>query len=412
MPGIFRTPAHEVREFLFSGDSDRPPVPNSALEVQVKRLARATLIAIPLLLVHPAIVSAQAPLPSNAQRAFQWLQCTQQQSNGQIGSGGNPIARSSEVALGLAAAGQPASAMRSGTLSLADYLKTAVSGDVGTNGELLLARVSQSDTGPRASVAALLQAAKSTSGSSAGEYGSDIYSDALAVLGLRANGESIGQDAIDFLKSHQSSDGGWSFDNANQFGTDSNTTALVLQALISAGVPSNDASISKGFDYLAKAFSGGGFGDNPNAAPDPNSDELAIQAILAAGRQNDSAWSSMLSQALKYLEGQQIASGSDQGAISSSFSKLFATTFAPQAFLLRSLVVTGISDTEVMLLACPAASSASPTPKARPAAKTVRLAQTGQASRGGVGTGWLIGVHLATLGMFTLLRARRRRHTF
>src|SRR5256714_5827119 len=120
MPGIFRTPAHEVREFLFSGDSDRPPVPNSALEVQVKRLARATLIAIPLLLLHPAIVSAQTPLPSNAQRAFQWLQCTQQQTNGQIGSGGNPDGRPYEVALRTTDPRQTAPAHRSRSVSLAD----------------------------------------------------------------------------------------------------------------------------------------------------------------------------------------------------------------------------------------------------------------------------------------------------
>src|SRR5205085_10326509 len=152
-----------------------------ALEVHMKRLATANSVVLALLLLAPTTASAESPLTANAQRALQWLQCSQQQTNGQIGSGGNPIARSSEVALGLAAAGQPASAMRSGTLSLADYLKTAVSSDVGTNGELLLARVSQSDTGPTASVVALLQAAKSTSGSSAGEYGSDIYSDALAI---------------------------------------------------------------------------------------------------------------------------------------------------------------------------------------------------------------------------------------
>src|SRR2546421_12378795 len=100
----------------------------------MKRLTSATLSTIAVLVLASVTASAQNRLPNNAQRAFQWLQCTQQQSNGQIGSGGNPISRSSEVALGLAAAVQPASAMRSGTLSLADYLKTAATGDVGTNG--------------------------------------------------------------------------------------------------------------------------------------------------------------------------------------------------------------------------------------------------------------------------------------
>src|SRR5205823_4200608 len=85
-----------------------------------------------------------------------------------------PIARSSEVAFGLAAAGQDASAMKTGAESLADYLKTAVSTDVGTNGELLLARASQPHAGPTAVVIAQLQAAQGTNG----EYGADIFSDA------------------------------------------------------------------------------------------------------------------------------------------------------------------------------------------------------------------------------------------
>src|SRR5205807_8855879 len=148
----------------------------------MKRLATANSVVLALLLLAPITAGAQSPLTANAQRALQWLQCTQQQANGQIGSGGNPIARSSEVAVGLAAAGQQASAMHTGATSLAGYLTTAVSTDVGTNGELLLARASVADAGPVATVSAQLQAAKGTNG----EYGSDIYSDALAILGLRA----------------------------------------------------------------------------------------------------------------------------------------------------------------------------------------------------------------------------------
>src|SRR5256886_7078447 len=153
----------------------------------MKRLTSATLSTIAVLVLASVTASAQNRLPNNAQRALQWLQCTQQQSNGQIGSGGNPIARSSEVALGLAAAGQDASAMRSGAISLADFLKTAVSSDVGTNGELLMARASQPNAGPTATVAVQLQAAKGSNG----EYGSDTFSDPLALLGLPSAGSAV-----------------------------------------------------------------------------------------------------------------------------------------------------------------------------------------------------------------------------
>jgi hypothetical protein len=144
----------------------------------MKRPIAALYVAASLVLATSINAAAQiSSHPSNAQRALQWLQCTQQQPNGQIGSGGNPIARSSEVALGLAAAGQDATTMRNGTLSLADFLKTAVSTDVGTNAELLMARASQPNTGPTATLAAQLQATKRTNG----EYGGDIFSDALAI---------------------------------------------------------------------------------------------------------------------------------------------------------------------------------------------------------------------------------------
>src|SRR2546430_215800 len=100
----------------------------------MQRRIVASLLALPLFLLASPSASAQTTTSSNAQLALQWLQCTQQQANGQIGSGGNPIARSSEVAIGLAAAGQDAAAMKTRVVSLADYLKTAVSTDLGTNG--------------------------------------------------------------------------------------------------------------------------------------------------------------------------------------------------------------------------------------------------------------------------------------
>jgi hypothetical protein len=361
------------------------------------RITFATVLAVPLLSLSSITATAQAPQPSNAQRALQWLQCTQQQPNGQIGSGGNAIARSAEVALGMAASGQPASAMRRGTVSLADFLKAAVSQDVGTNGELLLARASQADAGPTAALADQLQLAKAN-----GEYGADIFSDALAILGLRAAGQPVATDAITFLKDQQKSDGGWSFDNADQYGTDSNTTALVVQALISAEVPVSDAAITNGFKYLQSVFQGGGFGNAPAAGPDANSDELAIFTIVAAHLQNDSTWGPMLTQGEQYLAAQQVGTGSDAGAIASAFSKLFATTLAPSAFLLQALIVHGVSDERVPLLACPAAAatsvptvapSVSGTPRAVP-----QLAQTGAAHPLGGALGLLaLGFFLAAV---------------
>jgi len=371
----------------------------------MKRPLAALYVAASLVLATSINAAAQTSHPSNAQRALQWLQCTQQQVNGQIGSGGNPIARSSEVALGLAAAGQDATAMRNGTFSLADFLKTAVSTDVGTNGELLMARASQPNAGPTATLAAQLQATKGTNG----EYGSDIFSDALAILGLRSAGQAVADDAVAFLRSQQKSDGGWSFDNADQYGEDSNTTALVIQALLSAGVLSDDAAITGGFTYLQSVFSHGGFGDGPGLTPDPNSDELGIFAILAAHRQNDAVWAPRLEAAIQDLASQQITTGPDAGAIASQFSKLFTTTYAPSAFLLRSLTQEGLAEGKVALLPCPATSTATPTPRPTATPGTVTLAQTGGSVYRTDDRPLLAGLILAVAGL-ALLRRRLRGH--
>jgi hypothetical protein len=369
----------------------------------MKRPLAALYVAASLVLATSINAAAQTSHPSNAQRALQWLQCTQQQANGQIGSGGNPIARSSEVALGLAAAGQDATAMRNGTFSLADFLKTAVSTDVGTNGELLMARASQPSAGPTATLAAQLQAAKGTNG----EYGSDIFSDALAILGLRSAGQAVAADAVAFLKSQQKSNGGWSADNADQYGEDSNTTSLVVQALISAGVSSDDAAITAGFTYLQSVFSHGGFGDAPGLSPDPNSDELGIFAILAAHRQTDLVWGPRLEQAMQNLASQQISSAPDAGAIASQFSKLFTTTYAPSAFLLRSLTQNGLAEGKIQLLSCPVFVVTTPSPG--PA--TIVLPQTGGPAAGIDYRPTLVGFVLVAVGLGILgrrLRGRRR----
>jgi hypothetical protein len=391
----------------------------TALEDTMKRHAAAIYFAAFLVLATSITAAAQTPHPSNAQRALQWLQCTQQQPNGQIGNGGNPIARSAEVAISLAAADQDAAGFRHGDTSLADFLKTVTPLDVsktdtpvGTNGELLMARALEPSTGLTAAPIAQLKLAKSN-----GEYGSDIFSDALAILGLSAAKQPVGDDAITFLEDKQNPDNhGWSFDNTGEFGSDSNTTALVIQALLAAGVTPTDSHIVNAFKFMSSQFMNGGFVDqadpskpatDPSNMPDANSDELALQAIVAAGLQADESWRSSLIAAEADLVGRQINSGPDTGALS-GFSKLFATTEAPVAFLGRSLTASSKASMQVPLLACPAAAASptpQPTPTTTPAATTAGLAQTGAEPDN---RALIAGVALLILGLGILRRPSRR----
>lgn len=373
-------------------------------------VATASLLA---LAIPISAAAAESPQTHAAQLAFRWLACNQQQSNGQIGSGGNPIARSAEVVISLAAAGQSAAGFRHGSGSLDGYLKAVTADDVnktsspvGTNGALLLARVLDSDAGQTAVPIAQLQLLKQLTGDNQGEYGSDLFSDALAVIGLSAAHQPPGDDAIAFLEAHQNAtDHGWSFDNAGQFGSDSNTSALVIQALLAAGVPARDAHITNGFAFLGTEFFNGGFVleadptkplSDPTKIPDPNSDELVIEAIIAAALQADDVWKSRLHSSELDLTSRQVVSGPDTGALS-SFSKLFATTEAPTAFLLRPLTAASRASTALPLLPCSASAAVPPT---RPPV----LARTG----GGMGP--IAALLAGSVAIFaSLLLWRRRR---
>jgi len=351
----------------------------------------------------PVTAGAQAT-PTAEQLAVQWLQCIQQHSNGQVGpDSDNPIARSAELVTGLAAMGQDAASLDHGGASLADFLKTSVSTDVGTTGELLLARAIEPSTGPTAPVIAQLTAAKSLVGDTAGEYGGTIFADALAILGLRAAGQPIAPDSIQFLRSHQNpQDHGWSFDTAGAYGSDSNTTALVVQALIATGLDAGDSAVQGGMAYLGTQFVNGGF-VSFGTTPDPQSDELGIQAIAATSLAGDTTWGPRLQSALADLRGRQLSSGTDRGAFS-AYDRLMATTPAPAALLQRPLTQTGVSQAKTPLLDCPAAAATTPTPppSPSPASHAAQLAQTGS----GPIAPLIAGVWLVLAG---LLLARRHR---
>jgi hypothetical protein len=332
----------------------------------MRRITLAAISAVVVVAVQ-AMPAAAQPAPTHAQAALAWLLTQQDRTTGQVGAATeNPVARSAEIALSLAAISQDPATFKNGTASLADYLTPAVPTDVGTAGELLLARATWPDIGPTAPLIAQLNAAYLQGCSAApGQYGGSIFSDSLAILGLRAAGQRLGAEAVAFLRTKQNpTDHGWSFDTAGKYGSDSNTSAIVLQALLAAGVAPDDATIQNGFAYLKTQFANGGF-FSFGSTPDPNSNELGIQAIVAAGLQHTAPWSDMLASAEASLASEQIASGPDAGALTAG-DKVFATTLAAAAFMERPLTLpSSSSEAAGTSLVCPP----------RPAAP--HLAQTG-----------------------------------
>jgi prenyltransferase beta subunit len=114
-------------------------------------------------------------------------------------------------------------------------------------------------------------------------YGAGFQS--WAILGTVALSESVPANAVENLKAMQQPDGGWEW--MPNFLSDSNSTALAIQALIAAGESATSSDVISGLTYLKSIQNtDGGFPYTPGVDPksDGNSTAYAIQAILAAGQ--------------------------------------------------------------------------------------------------------------------------------
>ena len=103
------------------------------------------------------------------------------------------------------------------------------------------------------------------------------------MLALVREGEPVPASATPYVLSLQQLDGGWEF--LPGFGSDSNTTALVLQALIAAGVDRLQPDVREGLAYLQSLQNGdGGFGFGAGSDSDPNSSVPGASPTAAAPR--------------------------------------------------------------------------------------------------------------------------------
>ena len=148
-----------------------------------------------------------------------------------------------------------------------------------------LAAIALQDAGaalPDGAIAVLLgqQDAEGGWGFMAGEA-SDTNTTALCVQALVPAGEaSAVESGLAYLRSIQNEDGGWPYQNPSDFGTDSdtNSTALVVQALIAAGEDLEEWSDPQ--DWLASMQLDNGAFAYQEAFPDANL--LATIAVIPA----------------------------------------------------------------------------------------------------------------------------------
>ena len=247
----------------------------------------ALVLALVTGLGSPMAVAAQ----SDVQAALGWLR-TQQLSDGGFSNGfseGSDVGATADAVVAIAGAGEDPSTWKQGDLSPADYL-AAHAGEVedpGLEAKLALAAVAAGQD-PRAFGGVDL-VGKILGGFDPGTgfWGGGPYNSALSILALGAAREPVPPEAVDGLVAARQQDGTYSFSGDLTPGTgDSNTTGLVVQALLVAGAGGEAAS---SLDYFRRVQNadGGWTYQKPSAfgeETDANSTALGIQALLAAGQ--------------------------------------------------------------------------------------------------------------------------------
>jgi hypothetical protein len=255
--------------------------------MDMKKLAAMLILAM-VLLSFAMPVSAQTSAPESA---LLWLQQIQM-PNGGFSDGfseGASFGATVEVILAAVAFGQDVSAWITpqGNSPL-DYVRAQVAaGNVSDVGDLSRALLVAVATGqnPRSyggrDLVGLLLARQDAS---TGMFGGDLFKHAYAVLALSNAGVSVPESAVTAMTSQFTEDGGWALFGGTTPGTaDTNTTAMVMQALVAVG---EAEAAERALPYLRRMQNeDGGF---PYQKPsewgtntDANSTALVIQALNA-----------------------------------------------------------------------------------------------------------------------------------
>jgi hypothetical protein len=250
-------------------------------------LAAAALAA----LASALPIYAFPPQTSVAADAVAWLH-TQQAADGTVA--GN-ASRTEETVWGLIANKLTVADFSTSGKTPIDSLRTHLADEeksAGNIGSLVMAVSAAGLDATSFGGRNLLQDLQCTYNPQTGGYNTQLFNDALAVLALPAGAAPAKAKAL--LASQQRADGGWEFQAG--FGTDTNTTALVLMALVSSdGLDSTVKDRALAYFKLHQKPSGGFEYSDPFAPPgdsDPNSDALVIEALFATGENPTAAkWS-------------------------------------------------------------------------------------------------------------------------
>lgn len=368
----------------------------------MKRKLTALAAAAVAALTFAPPANAFAPQTAAATNAISWLH-TQQTADGTVAGSAS---RTEDTVLGLVANGQSVTSFSTAGKTPIDSLRAHIGDEEKTAGNIggLIMAVSAAGLDPTDFAGRnLLQDLACTYNAATGAYNSQLFNDALAVLAVPAG--ALPSKAVDFLAGQQQLDGGWEFGTG--YGSDTNTTALVLMALTAADALHSTAR-DKAVAYfkLHQKPSGGFEYSTPYAPPgdsDPNSDAAVIQALLAIGEDPVGPdWTVADKNPVGDLLSFQFANGglgfSRPNSSQSAAPDPLSTTQALTALASKHLPVKRTEGE--MPSTCPVATTPSPSPT--PTSSTRQLAQTGAPLLPGLPG--MLGLAMVALGW----RLRRR----
>lgn len=248
------------------------------------------------------------PVYTAAIPALDWLQA-QQDADGSYGNMGNSV----EVLMAIGA--NKLDGSKWGNPSLSSYIfgntTTYANSNVSAASKLAVGLTADGGCWPSTARQPLDYYDAAT-----GKFSTGAGPQSWAILGTRALSQTVPANAVTYLIGLQQSNGGWEWGTG--WGTDTNSTALAIQALIAAGELSTSTAVVNGLNYLEAAQDvndDGGFPYDPDSlydtASDVNSTAYAIQALLAAGQSpTDARWTTNGSTPLSYLLSRQLSNGS------------------------------------------------------------------------------------------------------
>lgn len=255
------------------------------------------------------------PLPiTAAANGLEWLQTQQSETNGGYGNASSSV----ETLFALGANKLKATTWRrqADSPSLAGYVlangATLANTSVAGAGKLAIGLSAVDSCWPSGAKMPLDYYDSAT-----GVFDQGSGFQAWAMLGTRALSQAVPAAAGQHLRDLAQANGGWEW--APGWGTDTNSTALAIQALIAAGEPVSSAAVISGVAYLDNAQNDdGGFPYDPDSVitttSDANSTAYVVQALLAAGEVLTSArWTTISDQTpINYLLNLRLADGSFQ----------------------------------------------------------------------------------------------------